>query len=489
MQRRVVSLWFPRLASDRALRLRPLEQPFALTQRESNTDRLFCLNAQAEQAGLSRGMTLSDARALLPGLITRPADPQGDARFLRLLARWAGRYCPWVGLEGEEGLVLDVSGATHLFGGESSLLADLRARLCRAGISVRIGLADSRGAAWALAHFDEGIAPAGAPLPRLSALPVAALRLDTATCTGLERLGLRSIGDLQQVARGPLARRFGPAVLLRLDQALGLQGDPLTPLPDPPHYGVKLTLPEPIGLEADVMAGLERLLQQLCARLKERNKGARVLQLTLRRVDQASQQVELRLARPMNDPLAILPLFSRGIGSVEAGFGIDQLRLGAEQIEALAPAQIQNTLHQSQAEEVAALITRIGTRIGLENVQRFLPADSHIPEREHLLAAAAFSEASASWSRRSDRPLRLFAPEPIAGEGRTPPRRFRWRRMTLEAQRQHGPERLTPEWWLGEESWRNGVRDYWRVDTRQGRRLWLYHTPQHPAWFVQGEFA
>ena len=483
-------MWFPKLASDRALRLQPLEAPFALTLRESNTDRLHCVNSLAAARGLSIGMTLSDARALLPDLTTRPADLPADARFLRMLARWAGRYCPWVGLEGEDGLVLDVSGSTRLFGGETAMLADLRMRLMRAGLQVRIGLADTRGSAWALAHFGEGIAPIGQPLEALRDLPVAALRLDTATVIGLERLGLRSIGDLHAVPRAPLVRRFGPDLALRLDQALGAQSEPLVPLRDPPHYGVRLTLPDPIGLTRDVMAGTGRLLEQLCDKLKAQNQGARVLELTLRRVDQANQQVELRLARPMNDPQSILPLFERGIGEIEAGYGIDQLQLRARQSEALAPAQIQSAIHQSREDGVASLITKLGTRIGLENIQRFLPADSHIPERSFILAAAAFSDAVLRhWPQRTNRPLRLFPPEVIDGQERRPPALFRWRRMTLRSGRQVGPERLAPEWWMSDENWRSGLRDYWQVETKEGRRLWMYHTPGHPGWYIQGEFA
>jgi len=128
-------------------------------------------------------------------------------------------------------------------------------------------------------------------------------------------------------------------------------------------------------------------------------------------------------------------------------------------------------------------------RIGLENVQRFLPADSHIPERGFLIAPAAWSEPGGPWVALRPRPLRLFPPEPISGSGSQPPRSFRWRRMELSIGRATGPERIAPEWWLEDENWRSGMRDYWHVETRQGLRLWLFHTPQAPGWFVQGEFA
>ncbi|WP_372574792.1 Y-family DNA polymerase [Ruegeria jejuensis] len=486
--RRVVSLWFPRLASDRVLRARPTEGPFALTLIQSNANRLYCLNRAAEDQGLNRGMSYADARAFCPDLISQPAHPQADERFLIALRRWATRYCPWVGLEGRDGLVLDVTGATHLLGGEVALLDDIRQRFARAGIAVRVGMGDTRGAAWALARHGGGVAAAGDMLAAIGKLPVVALRLEEDISVALQRLGLRTIADLSHAPRAPLARRFGAGLMMRLDQALGTQPEDISPLADPPHYGTRMTLPEPIGLTSDVMAGAARLLDQLCTKLKAQEAGARVLTLTLRRVDQDSQQVELRLARPLRDPHRILPLFQRGVDAVDAGFGIDQLRLEATQVE---PLPVQQVSHVSvgRQDKLDDLITRIGTRIGLENVQRFLPADSHIPERSFLIAPAAYSQPDSGWSAPRPRPLTLFPPEPIAGTGPHPPRQFRWRRMSLTTGRATGPERIAPEWWLSDENWRSGLRDYWQVETRQGRRLWLFHTPQNPGWFVQGEFA
>lgn len=435
--------------------------------------------------GLYRGMGFSDARAFCRDLQSRSADLKADQHFLHTLARWAKRYCPWVGLEGSDGLALNITGSAHLFGGENTMLDDMRLRLARSGIGARLGLADTRGAAWAIAHFSKDCISTP---PRLAALPIAALRLEEKTCTALQRLGLRSISDLIALPRATVSRRFGPDVLLRLDQALGERPEEISPLPDAAHYGVQITLPEPIGLKSDMMAGTERLLERLCAKLKSNEKGARILQLTLRRVDQGSQQVELRLARPLRDAARILPLFERGVDNVDAGFGIDQLRLAAIQIEALPARQISHTrsAHDGRLDD---LITRIGVRIGLENVQRFLPADSHIPERSFIISPAAYSSPEGSWASLRPRPLRLFPPEQIAGHGPHPPTRFHWRRMPLSTGQATGPERIAPEWWLADDNWRSGMRDYWKVDTKQGRRLWLFYTPQNPGWFVQGEFA
>ncbi|MFS4437410.1 Y-family DNA polymerase [Paracoccaceae bacterium GXU_MW_L88] len=488
INRRVVSLWFPRLASDRVLRARPVEGPFALTLQENNANRVYCLNAAAERKGLYRGMSFSDARAFCPELLSHPADPYADQRFLNTLRRWALRYCPWVGFEGADGLVLDITGSAHLLGGEASMLRDLRGRLTRAGLSARVGLGDTRGAAWALAHFGEGVAEAGHALNALAPLPVAALRLEAEVVVALQRLGLRTIGQLAEAARAPLARRFGPGLMMRLDQALGRHPEEISPQKEPPHYGVRMSLPEPIGLEADVMAGTERLLRRLCDTLKQQETGARVLCLTLRRVDKDAQHVELRLARPLRDPTRILPLFQRGVSEVDAGYGIDQLRLEATQVEALPTEQISHVV-SDRSDRLDDLITRIGTRIGLENVQRFLPADSHIPERSFIIAPAAYSKPTGGWSSPRPRPLIMFRPESIAARSHRPPQSFRWRRMAFTTMRATGPERILPEWWIEDESWRHGARDYWRIETHQGQRLWLFYTPQNPGWFVQGVFA
>ncbi|MBO9453934.1 DNA polymerase Y family protein [Paracoccus sp. R12_1] len=488
MNRRIICLWFPRLATERVLRTCPTDGPFALTLRHGNAERLYCLNPRAEAVGLCRDMSLADARAYCPDLLTGPARPDLDARFLGTLRRWAMRYCPWVGFEGRDGLVLDATGSTHLWGGEAALLDDLRGRAAQAGLTLRLGLAGTRGAAWALAHYAQGDEP-------LEALPVAALRLDGKTDIALQRLGLSRIGDLVATARAPLARRFGPDLLARLDQALGQMPEPVVPQPDPPRYALRMTLPEPIGLTRDVMGVTARLLDPLCARLGRDDMGARMLILSLRRIDRASHPITLRLAGPMRDPARILPLFERDIEAADAGFGIDQIRLEAAVVEPLTARQTGIDTKASGQDRLDDLITRIGTRIGLDNIQRFRPADSHIPEQAFFLVPATLSPpaAASAWTRPGLRPglrpLRLFPPEPISASGRQPPARFRWRRMSFTAARATGPERIAPEWWAPNDGWRSGLRDYWKIDTREGRRLWLFHTPQHPGWFVQGEFA
>lgn len=489
MPRRILSLWLPRFASSLSLRRRPAAGGFALVAKERGADRLVCLNREAEARGLKRGMGLTDARALMPDLLTRPADPMEEAQAMEALRRWATRYCPWVACDGADGLTLDISGAAHLMGGEAALLADLTARLARMGFGCRGAIADTGGAAWAVARYGKGgIIGAGATSQALMPLPLAALRLEPDAVEGLERLGLRIIRDLMQVPRASLTRRFGGAPILRLDQALGHVAEPVAPPPEPPVLAVRLSLPDPIGLISDIQAGLERLLDRLCEHLRSADMGARRLLLELSRVDGQAIRLEIGLARPMRDAPAIAHLFARALEGLDAGYGIDRMRLSAPAAEPLPVEQITTTGAQAQ-DDLADLLTRLCNRIGFQNVHRYLPAESHIPEKAYTVAAAAYSTPARDWPDTPPRPLMIFPSEQIAATGRAVPRRFRWRGRWWQVTAASGPERISPEWWLDDPAWRTGLRDYWRVQTDRGARLWLFNTPQRDGWYVQGEFA
>lgn len=310
--RRILSLWFPRLAAERVLRFEPQlsEVPFAVSITVGNLVSLIALSAAASDAGLRREMTLTDARTLCPGLVTRPSEPLREAAFLATLRRWAGQFSPWVAQEqageGTGALVLDISGCAHLFGGEEGLAARIESDLTRLGLTHRIGLADTVGAAWAIARYARhagaghrsgdaidqearatrsrahkrrnwergGPAPAhigaSATAPRiippgetrrwLGDLPVAALRLEADVITNLNRLGLGRITDLAAIPRAALGRRFGLHVVRRLDQAFGAEPEPVSPARPELHFAARLTLPDPIGLEEDILAGLVRVL-------------------------------------------------------------------------------------------------------------------------------------------------------------------------------------------------------------------------------------
>ncbi|MBC2836277.1 DNA polymerase Y family protein [Paragemmobacter straminiformis] len=546
-ERRLLSIWFPRMGVEQALRRRPvaLPEPFAVVADRNGAQVLHSLNPEAEAAGLSQGQSLRDARAICPALVTVAADERAEAMFLTALRRWAGKFSPWIAEEPPAGLALDVTGCAHLFGGEEGLVAQVEADCEAMGLTVRAGLADTVGAAWALARYagrvagpvrngdaiaqeahatrskaakrrgwerggaapapdgDEAprgvIAPKGKMRQALAGLPLAALRLDAAAVEGLARLGLRRVEDIAVLPRAALARRFGAGVLRRLDQALGLEAEPVTPSASPLHFAVRLNFPDPIGLLADVEAGVDRLLPALCVKLTARSRGARRVRLQAFRTDGEVRAVEVGLARASDRVESIRPLLALKLDQIEAGFGIDMLRLEAVLTEPLSATQYRARMGEDAAPVpqdtgMDALVGKLGARLGAEAVTRLHPAESHAPERGYLVMAAAWSRAyGAAWPERGvPRPLVLLGPEPIgAPDDPAPPLRFRWRRRDLAVRVAVGPERIAPEWWLDRPEWRSGPRDYWRVETEEGQRLWLFYAhggEVSGGWFCHGLF-
>ncbi|MBV7395511.1 DNA polymerase Y family protein [Mameliella sediminis] len=548
--RRILSLWFPRLGAERLIRAEPhlAEVPFATVAQEGPARVLGSLSLAASQAGLRTGQPLRDAHAMCAGLLTRPAHPRQEEAFLGALHRWAGKFSPWVAAEAPDALVIDLTGCAHLFGGEEQLAAQVTQDCADLGLTVLYGIADTLGAAWALArfsrqqarharsgdaidqeapatraragkrrHWERGgaapqrgtpngpetrIAPPGQSWQALSPLPIAALRIDPHVTEQLSRLGLRRVGDLLGQPRAPLARRFGRGLVDRLDQATGAAPEPVSPATPPDRFAVRMSFPDPIGLEEDVAEALSRILDQLCARLDSKGRGARSLRIEAHRCDHQMHWQTVTAATASAQPHRLMPLIRLKLPGIDAGPGIDMLRIEAVAHEPLhartraghleAAQQGNRRIHGGAALE--DLVGRLGARLGMEAITRRAPGDSHIPEKAAQTLAAAWSDPVRDWpAPRTQRPLLLWRPEPVhAPDTPRPPQRFRWRGRDWQTASQTGPERIAPEWWLDDPEWRSGPRDYWRVDTDRGERLWLFYAHGGTAssgWFCQGTFA
>lgn len=526
--RRLLAVWLPFWPTDRLPAGGEPALPLALTRAGQGGIRLHAVDRRAAALGLQAGMTAADARALVPELRTLPADPAGDAAALQRLVRWCGRYSPWVAADGPDGICLDITGCGHLFGGEAALARDLADRLRARGLAVRLALADSAAAAWALARFAvapeaappspagagagwEGealiVAPPGEQERPLRPLPLAALRLEPGRLAALERVGLRRIGDLAGLPRGSLARRFGADLLQRLDAVLAREEAPLSPAMPVPDWQVRLTFPEPVGLRADLDAGCLRLLQALCARLERDGRGARRLELTLFRADGESQCLRIGTARPVRDPGHLMRLFAERLGEAQPGFGIDVMILSAPVTEPLQPEQlrVEAAAERRQlpgrpgGEGLPALLDRLAVRLGAERVQRLAAVDAHLPEDAQRLLpaqeAGATERAAVPPVPAVPRPVALLPqPEPVEAEAAGPagaPAAFRWRRVAHRVVAAEGPERIAPPWWrsLSAAEAPPPARDYYRVEDEAGRRFWLFRPCDGSGWFLHGLFG
>lgn len=510
--------------------------PRATIATVGNATRLTAIDTAAADAGLEPGLTLADARARVPALDAVEADPDGDRRALEALAEWAGRYTPLVALDapgGTGGLVLDITGCAHLFGGEQALLVDLTGRLEGRGLTVQAAVADTPAAARAVARTASGtLVPPGGNARAVAGLPVAMLDAEPETVSMLERLGLKRIGQLVDMPRSTLAARFGADLLTRLDRALGRADEPLSPLRPPPVFLVERVFAEPIRLVEDIERVARALGEGLAEPLSRHGQGARRLALTLFRVDNKAFRIAVGLSRASRDPARMAGLLIQRLGTFEqdldTGEGIERVRLAAEAVEPLQAAQtaagdLAGESRAEDAEALARLADRLTARLGHTRVVRLVRHDSHIPELAVSArpAVAGVGAGAALWpqpaagcdlgpgrspgddpGRAPERPLRLLdRPEPIEAIAEIPdgpPVRFRWRRVLRRVARIEGPERIAPEWWAPKLF--NGeaealTRDYFRVEDEEGRRYWVYRAGLYdreavtPRWYLHGLFG
>ena len=474
-----------------------------------NTQRIVAHEPDAGALGLFMGQKLADARALIPTLDARPAEPEADADLLRQVARWCDRYTPLVGAS-DDGLMLDITGCAHLAGGEAALMAEIAARLRGQGFTARLGLADSIGAAWALARFGAPLARAepgdAAPLMRL---PLAALRLSDEVVTGLGRVGFKTVGCIAPLPRAPLAARFGEGLMRRLDQALGRAGETLSPLLPVAELSAEKAFAEPIAHTSDIDRAIALLAGSLVPLLEQRGMGARALELRLYRVDGAVPVLAVEAAQPLRDAERIAALFAQRLAGlaveIDAGFGFDLVKLAVLRAEPFDGRQGELSGGPGRADRLEALVDRLGARLGADRVRGFVGADTHIPERafgtlpvtRRRAGTPAAGPAAAIPAPPLTRPLYLLArPEPVEAMAQVPdgpPVRFRWRKVGYAAARSEGPERIACEWWR--DGRRAPTRDYFRVEAEAGQRFWMFRhglyaqeKPQ-PRWYMHGVFA
>jgi len=474
--------------------------PVVLATQGTHGPVVHAMSAEGARRGVTLGARVVDVQAIHPDLHVEQADVEGDRALLDRVAMWARRWCPWTVRDGLDGILLDVSGAAHLFGGEARMLRDMGARFKMQGLSARFAVAPTRGAAQMLARYSGGAicGPEDVEVA-VAPLPVAALRIGEDTVRLLQRLGLKTIGRLMEVPRVALMRRFdrmaadeNPLVLL--DRALGRLGDPLNAPEDAVTWLARVRLPESV---IDPVPHLEGLAADLCLQMAKAEQGARRLRLTIYRVDGEWRSRDVALASSSRDPAHLVRLMSGKLDGIDPGFGFDLLTLEALRVEPLALHQDHLDGARDASADVAALLDRLTAKLGPEKVTWSTFVQSHVPERVEGRVTVLSGAPEAAEVLR-ERPLRLLDPaEEIVvlyavPEG--PPARFRWRRVAYLTARFEGPERIAPEWWRDRPGTR--LRDYYKVEAGCGRRFWLFREGVlgdgrggDPRWFAQGIFA
>ena len=474
-------------------------------------------NRAAKQAGILIDQLLADARALCPIVHVEEYRPAEDETALQTLSQWCIRYSPWVASDAPDGILVEVTGCAHLFGGEEALAQDAYDRLSGFGLSPRIALAKTIGAAWGLSHYGSSspiIIDSDQTAAALSPLPISALRVPQDVSDRLDHVGLKRIGALIGKPRAPFAARYGSGLITRLDQALGHSPESLSPIQPLPDYRSHQKFAEPIVLLDHILYGLKDLTTSLSTILNKNGYGTRRLALALYRVDGNVHALSVRTSALCQDPNHISRLFREKLetlkSDIDAGFGFDQMILSAYDTEVISSRQValSHKIDKADREHFDSLMDRFGNRFGFEAITWFEPQDSHIPEHSERLRPITDNRTHEhDWQSflhilQGDtylgRPITLLPkPEPITALAEVPdgpPLRFEWRRKSHHIVKAQGPERIAPEWW-GKATWQaEATRDYFQVEDSHGYRFWLfkqglYERQEISRWYMHGLFA
>ncbi|MDO6430342.1 DNA polymerase Y family protein [Flavitalea sp. BT771] len=500
MHRRFMTIWFRHLTTDwLAIRQPALRQiPFVLAENVHGRKVITAANILAQRQGIDCGMVVADARAIFPSLEVLDDVPDRAEKLLMALARWTVRYTPVTAIDPPDGLILEVTGCAHLWGGEAAYLQEITTRLATLGYDVRAAMAGTIGAAWAMSRFGQGelIAHGGSESTALLNLPPAALRLSPEILDRLHPLGLNRLHYLIAMPRAALRRRFGPELLLQLDRALGRVEEMIQPVEPPVQYRERLPCLEPIATRTGIEIALSRLLDTLCHRLQSEEKGLRTAAFTCHKLDGKAASIAIGTHYPSHRAAHLYKLFEEKIASLAPDPGIELFTLEAPVVEDCPPGQIMLWKESGGVADprVAELLDRLAGKMGESGIHRYLPDEHYWPERSIKLASSLQELPSIPWPADRPRPIRLLkAPVQIGVTAPIPdypPMLFRYLGKVHRIKKADGPERIEQEWWLE----KGPRRDYYQVEDEEGQRYWIFRSGPYKAdqsnqWFLHGFFA
>ncbi len=500
IKKRFVCIWLPHLATDWFAARQPQLKNKAFVLKASSHGRIIITAAspKAQAKGIYVGMALADARAIFPSLEAFDDKPNLTTQLLQRIAEWCIRFTPCAAPDQSGGVLMGATGCTHLWEGEEAYRTDIIKRLAARGYTASVAVADTIGAAWAVARFGSKtfiVEPNGQQNALLT-LPPSALRLDQSTIERLHKLGLRRIGDFIFMPRSAMRRRLGPLILQRMAQALGNEEESFTPVYPPQPYEERLPCLEPIITLTGIEIALERLLSGLCSRLRKEGKGLRNAYFRCYRTDSTAQGIEIGTSRPSQNQQHFFHLFSLKLSTIEPKNGIELFVLEATKVEDYSPVQ-ESLWEQSGSldkEKLSELIDRLAGRFGKEVIHRYLPAEHHLPERSYKEAASLHDAKDIDWNTSKPRPLQVLpTPERVevtAPIPDYPPMNFRHNGKLHTVVKADGPERIEQEWWISD----GEHRDYYCVEDEGGCRYWLFRLGHYTGdkryqWFLHGVFA
>lgn len=497
--KRYVSIVFPNLLTDWLATRKPelKDIVYVFTTPIKGRITITATSTAAEKQGIFVGSILADAKAIVPDILTFDDQAYLAKKLLTKIAKWAIRYSPIVCIDLPDGIILDSSGCSHLWGGEEAYLAHIITKLTEAGYHCHGAIADTIAASWAIARYGKK-SPIIAKYGQYNALlnlPPAALRIEEQIIIRLHKLGFDKIGKFIQLPTSMLRRRFGSELLLKLGQALGTEEEAITPIIVVPPYEERLPCLEPICTKTAIEMAIERLLKTLCQRLAGEGLGIRSAELKGYRLDGRITQTKIGTNQATNKVAHLAKLFGLKINQIEPALGIELFSLTATKVEPVLIHQEKLWSGKSglASQSLAQLLDRLAGKIGQQAIRRYLPQAHYWPERSLRPAISLEEKVETTWQRTNPRPMEMLKkPEPVqvtAPVPDYPPMNFRYRDELHIVKKADGPERIEQEWWL-----ENGEhRDYYILEDEQGRRYWIFrlghYHEEKSSWFLHGFFA
>ena len=467
---------FPALPLETLSRADPGTTACAITT-GSTRPRIVACNLRARSQGIGDGMSLSAALALAPELVVHPRNPGLETRTLAEIAQWALQFSPVLSLPSADAVLLEVGAGLSLFDGLDALLATLQAGLQALGFMAVVSAAPTPTAALMLARAGEAQAITQIELleQELSALPADALVCDDNTLATLADIGVHRVGDLLQLPRDGLTRRFGPTLVDTLDRALGRLPDPQKPFIAPEHFASHLELPAPVYEAHALLFGAKRQITALTGWLAGRGLGVMRLRIELKHEDCPPSGIVLSLSSPTRDPAHLVGLLRARLERIVLPERVESITLAVEEAAALA-AHSTSLLPGCEPAEAIELCERLAARLGDDAVCALAPYADHRPEYAWRSGAPAAKEqltlpcaARPLWLLAEPRPLTEFLHAALP------------QIVLLD-----GPERIEGGWWDGGDM----RRDYFVARAPGGQTLWIFkHPSRNAGWQVHGIFA
>lgn len=501
MQKRYVSIWFRYLLADWQLIRRPeLEDvPFVFAKPDHGRMMVTAISSLAMSQGVEVGMRVADAKAICHGIEVIENKPGRKTSLLKGIGEWCVRYSPIVMIDefSMDGLFMDVSGCTHLWGGERNYLKEIISKLKSKGYTVRVAIADTIGAAWAISRFGTltPLVSTNGHAEALLSLPPEALRLEDATLANLKKLGFYQIKSFINMPRSVLRRRFGEDFLNRLGQALGTVDEVIQPLQIPVSFQDRLPCLEPIKTRTGIEIAITKLLENLCLQLRAEGKGLRKCVLTCYRIDGKILHTEIGTNSATHSVSHLFKLFELKIEQIRPALGIELFIMEAPKVDDVIPGQevLWTGKPGLDDQSVIQLLDRVAGKVGAGVISRYLPSAHYWPERSLKKSLTITEKHLSEWRIDKPRPTELL-PNPMPIEVMAlipdhPPKFFIYKGKRHAVVKADGPERIEREWWLD----KGEHRDYYQVEDEQGQRYWLFryghYGEQKYKWFIHGFFA